>query len=171
MWTTKVTDPNGNDSVMSFAEDGATTTSTTSATYNFYETQRQSYQGSVGSGLLLTTVTCYHGNTSSCATTTVSSPINNKSVTLQFPNNGLQAKTATTYNTFGLVTEVDQYAYASGAPTVLAQKTQIIYASLGNGIVDRPSSISVKDGGGAYLSYTLYNYDETAYPIHRNTAT
>jgi hypothetical protein len=44
IWTTTVFDPNGNETTINFAEDGTTTTSTTIATYNFYETLRQVYQ-------------------------------------------------------------------------------------------------------------------------------
>jgi hypothetical protein len=44
----------------------------------------------------------------------------------------------------------------------LLKKTLISYAALGNGIVDMPSSVTVKDGSGNIVSVTSYNYDETA---------
>jgi hypothetical protein len=150
-WQTKITTPSdpqnagspppGNDTVIDFQEDSATSTNTNS----FYEVQRQSYQASQGSGtLLVTTNTCWNGNTSSCTTTAVSSPITQQAVTPQYPNN-LQSKTVTSYNG-SLVTSIVQYAFATGTPTTILQQKLITYAVLGNGIVDHPSQIGIADG-------------------------
>lgn len=152
-WTTLVTDPNSNQTLINFAEDGGTNN-------NFYETQRQSYQGSTS--LLLTTVTCFNTTTSGCATATVSSPISAQAVTRQYPNGGLQSKTATTYDPRGLLSEVDQYAYSTGAPATIIRKTIISYANLGNNILDRPQTVTVEDGGNNPKATTTYSYDETA---------
>ncbi len=165
-WTTTVTDPstpNANQTVISFAKDSAAA----NPTNNFYETQRQAYQGATSGTLMLTTQTCYNGNTTGCATASVSSPITQTAATLQYPG-GLQTKTVISYNGNGLVTQTDQYAYNSGAPTTVAQSTQISYASLGN-IVNRPSSAMVCDGacsGSNFKSKATYAYDEySSYPL------
>jgi hypothetical protein len=57
---------------------------------------------------------------------------------------------------------------AAGPPTVVLKKTLINYAALGNGIIDIPSSVTIKDGSGNIVSVTSYNYDETA--VVANTA-
>ena len=151
------------ETVIDFMEDSATGAA---ATYSFYETQRQSYQGThTGGTLLLTTKSCWNGNTASCTTTGVSSPITQSSVTLQYPGGGLQSQTNTFYNACGSVNESDQYAYGTGSPGSLLRKTTISYASLGNNIVDHPSAITVTDGTHT-LSNTTYAYDETAYPLN-----
>jgi RHS repeat-associated protein len=175
-WQTKVSTPPdpqnagsaSDDTVIDFQEDG-TTGST--PTYSFYETQRQNYQGAAGGTLLLTTVTCWNGTSSNCTTTAVSSPISQRAITLQYPNNGLQSKTAISYSG-ALVTESDEYAYASGTPTTLARKTVISYASLGNGIGDHPASVVVQDGSANVISTTNYGYDEySTYPLQPTTGT
>ena len=167
-WQTTVTTPASDNTVIDFQKDSAT-----DSTNNFYETQRQTYQGAVSSAnLLQTTVTCYNTNNSNCTTTAVSSPISQVAATLQYPNNGQQSETVTSYNGNGLVTAVYQYAYGTGAPGGLLQNTQIGYASLGNGIVDHPSLISVYDGSNHLTSQTSYAYDEySTYPLQTTTGT
>ena len=144
-----------------------------SVTNNFYETQRLTYQGAVsGANLLQTTVTCYNTYNSNCTTTSVSSPITQVAATLQYPNSGKQTETVTSYNANGLVTTINQYAYGSGAPGALIQNTQISYASLGNGIADHPSVVSVYDGSSHLTSQTSYTYDEySSYPLQTTTGT
>jgi RHS repeat-associated protein len=168
-WQSTVTSPTGDNTVLDFMEDSATTTP---STYSFYETQRQTNQ--LISGVqtpLLTTVTCWNGATS-CTTTAITSPITQSATTLQYPSGGLQSKTVAQYNGSGLVTEKDEYAYSSGAPTTLARKTLISYASLGNNIDDRLSSVIVQDGNSHVLSQTTYTYDEyTSYPLQPTSGT
>ena len=169
-WQNTVTSPTGDNTVLDFMEDSATGNG---STYSFYETKRQVNQLISGvQTLLLTTLTCWNGNSSCTTSSTVSSPITQRQVTLQYPSGGLQSKTVTNYNGSGLVTENDEYAYSSGAPTTLARKTLISYASLTNNIVDRPSSVIVYDGGSHVLSQTAYTYDEyTTYPLQSTTGT
>lgn len=164
-WQTKVTTPPdptvGDDTVIDFQKDNATPPAGDQNTNNFYETQRLTYQGSSSSGTLLqTATTCYNGNTSSCATTSVSSPISQRNVTTQFGSSGLQALQILKYNGYGLLTEEDDYDYASGTPTTVLRQTLTGYASLGNGIVSMPASVTVKDGGGTIKAQTTYTYDQ-----------
>ncbi len=121
----------------------------------FYETQRvvKDTSGSV----LETVDTCYNGNVteSACNSTAVSSPITQ---TTQWTTIGSKkSERNTLYNSYGLVTELDEYDFGAGSPT---RQTKINYdTALTNGIVDRPSSVNVYDGSGTLVSSTTYGYD------------
>jgi RHS repeat-associated protein len=165
-WTTTITDPNQNQTIINFAEDG----NTTAPTYNFYETQRQVKQLISGTQTLLATVIkCYNKVYASCATAAVSSPITQTDVYSELPNNSTRLSEVA-YNSYGLVTDDKEYKYGvtmGSAPgtTDLVRETAINYASLGNGIVNKPSSVIVSDwtsGTAATLASTTYAYDGTA---------
>jgi RHS repeat-associated protein len=139
-----------------------------------YETQRQVYQGSSSSGTLLaTTNTCYNGSASPCNSTAVASPINQRTVITTLQSAGaatLQSKSTATYNSAGVPTEIDAYAFGSGAPpTTPTRKTIISYASLGN-ITAFQQTVTVEDGNNNVLAQTNYNYDETT-PVAAPTGT
>lgn len=171
-WQTKISSPPDSQNAGSASDDTVIDFQKNSSG-NFYETQRQAYQGSQSSGnLLLTTVTCWNGNTSNCTTTAVSSPISERAVTTKFPNNGQASEVDSFFNNYGLLTETDQHAYgANGTPGSVARKTQISYASLGN-IADHPASVTVTDGIGNLLSKMTYAYDEySTYPLQVSTGT
>lgn len=145
--TTTITDPQNNQTVMNFQR--------------IYQTEAQIYQGSTSGTLLKTTYTCYNGSTSPCNSTAISLPITQTSTVVQWPGaSSLQSKTVTSYNTYGLVTEMDEYAYGAGAPGSVVRKTLTTYASLSNGILNRPASITVEDGSGNIKSQTTYTYDQ-----------
>ncbi|MFZ0412525.1 MAG: hypothetical protein WAL51_13475 [Candidatus Acidiferrales bacterium] len=144
-WTTTVTDPQSNQTVLDFQ--------------GIYETERQVYQGSTGGTLLKTTFTCYNGGTPNCNSTAITLPIASRSHYVQWPG-GLESETNSTYNSYGLVTEKDEYAYGSGSPGSVARKTLTTYASLSNGIVSMPASVTVEDGSGSVKSQTTYSYDQ-----------
>ncbi len=164
-WTTTITsppDPANNDSsnvtVLNFLDSSE------------YEIQRNVYQGSASpSNLLLTTTMCYN-NPASCPNSSVSSPITKVDARIQYPNGGLQGRTVTTYTSSGLVTKVDKYMYSSSSnlPTTIGESTTISYATLGNGITNRPSGVWVSDPAGT-LSNTSYFYDE--YGLNTTTGT
>jgi len=145
-WTTTVTDPQNNQTTLNFQ--------------GIYETERQVYQGT--STLLKATYTCYNGDVtpSNCNSFTVNLPISRRTVFPQWPSGGLQSRNDTFFNNYGLVTELDEYAYGSGAPGPLARRTLTTYATLGNGIVGMPSSVTVEDGSGIVKTQTNYCYDE-----------
>src|SRR6202046_4999014 len=144
-WTTAITDPQSNKTTINFQ--------------GIYETERQVNQGA--STLLKTTYTCYNGNTtpSTCNSTAVTLPITRRTVFPQWPG-GLQSRNDTFYDNVGLVTEKDEYAYLSGPPGALPRKTLTAYAALGNGILNKPSSVTVEDGSGSVKAQTTYCYDE-----------
>lgn len=137
-WTTTITDPAGNQTVMNFQ--------------NIYETKRQVYQGT--STLLETVDTCYNGASIPCTSTAVTLPISDHTVQITLP--GLSpSKTYTAYNSYSLPTETDEYDYGPS----LVRKTLTTYASLGNNIYDRPSQIKTQDASGATKAQTDFSYD------------
>ena len=163
-WTTTVVDPNSNQTVINFAEDGNTTYST----YNFYETQRQVNQLINGTQTLLATSTrCYNTNYLSCSTATVKSPITQTDAYRTLPN-GSTRLSEMVYNPYGLVTDDKEYNYgvtlgAAPSSTYLVRETAIAYASLGNGIYNKPSSVVVYDwssGNKITLASSSYTYDQ-----------
>jgi hypothetical protein len=136
-WTTTVTDPSSNQTVINFSEDSATT-------YNLYETQRKVYQGSISATscsytvtsncLLLTTTNCYNASYSTCATAAVSSPITETDYYAQ-PAGGTTRLSRVLYNGYGLVTDDREYGYgvttgANPGTTSLVRETSTVYASL-----------------------------------------
>lgn len=164
-WTTTVTDPASNQTAISFEKDSATTPPTN----NFYETQRQAYQGTTSGTLMNTTINCYNSNSvgtpTSCYNTPVSSPIRRVTTFKYLPNSqtsqASENETDSTYDTFGLINEVDEYDDGSNAVGNLIRKTITAYqGGMSNGIVDRPSSVTIEDSGNAIHSVTSYLYDE-----------
>jgi len=73
----------------------------------------------------------------------------------------VQTKSVATYNSFGVPTEIDTYAFGSGAPpTAPTRKTVITYASLGK-ITAFRQTVTTKDASNNPLSQINYNDDET----------
>ena len=169
-WQTTVTSPpdpvnSGSASdltLIDFQEDSAST-----PTYNFYETQRAVNQGT--STLLQTIIRCYNAQYTSCPTTAVSSPIAQIDVYTSLPNGNTRASELA-YNGYGLLTSDTEYNYgvaAGAAPssTYRIGTMGISYYSLGNGIVDRFSTIGINDwstGSEKELFYSQYGIDQTA---------
>lgn len=177
-WTTTITDPTPqqNVTVVNFAEDSTVTNTNsnppTTATYNFYETQRQVYQGSISpSNLLATTIHCYNGVYTTCTTDTVSSPISSSTIYSQLPNGNTRASSILYNGSFsgsGLVSDDQEFGYGvtvGSAPTTtfLVRETSTTYAILGNGIIYRPARVTVKDwtsGTAVTVASTIYTYDQ-----------
>ncbi len=139
--TTTVTDPQNNQTVIQFQ--------------GIYETERRVYSGSSQTGTLLQTVdTCYNAAASPCTGTAITLPINRRTVIVQLDSSGPQFKTDLFLNSYGLPTEADEYDYGIGAPGPLVRRTRVTYASLGNGIVNRPATITVCTASGSSSSCT-----------------
>jgi RHS repeat-associated protein len=152
--TTTVTDPQSNQTVIQFQ--------------GIYETERDAYQGSSPGTLLLRTNTCYNGSTSPCNGTAFTLPITRRTETIQL--GGLQCKHDRFWNSFGMLTEADDYDYASGGPGLLLKKTLITYASLGSNLNAFTQTVTTCNGtgsspscnnSGTVVAQTNYNYDET----------
>src|SRR5208282_2987740 len=174
-WINTVVDPNGNNTVINFVEDSNTTT----PTYNLYETQRQVYQGSVSTNscsstvtnncLVVTTVGFYNGNYANCSTAAVSSQITQADSYTQLTN-GKTRLSEVAYNSYGLVTQDNEYDYgvktgaAPGNPHLI-RDTSIAYVPVRNGIASMRETVIVYDfsgGTGVTLSSATYTYDGAA---------
>jgi YD repeat-containing protein len=102
------------------------------------------------------TMKCYDGASGDCTTTAVTLPLSQIATTTTL-DSGQSSKSVRFINASGLPTEVDEYDIGASTPT---RKTMTSYASLGNNIVDRPSSVMVVDGNGSTVSQMTYGYDE-----------
>jgi RHS repeat-associated protein len=146
-WTTTVTDPAGNETVLNFQ--------------GIYQTERQTYQGSVKGGTLLKTVyTCYNGASSRCNGTAVSSPITQRTVYADWPD-GRDAKTNFLYSYFGGATEEDDYDYGGGLlrRVLTAYDYNTSCGVTNSNVSDRPCSVTIENGSGTQASTITYTYD------------
>jgi RHS repeat-associated protein len=142
---THVTSPSGNETVFSFTGN--------------YETQRQIWQGPASAGQGLETIlTCWNGVSSgTCGPgATVTPPIQDRVQYTELPSTA--SRHDEYFNGNGLLTETDDYDWGYA----FLRKQLITYASLGNNILDRPSSLTVQDASGNTLSQTNYYYDQWA---------
>lgn len=155
-WLTKLAYPDGNNTNVYFQE----------ANGNFYETERDVYQGA--STTLESFNTCYNGNynITTCDSTAVSLPITLKVVWKTLPvtpgsSAGVRDRLDTSYNSNGLPTQIAQYDYAPiGSGQTVIDVKWLGYASLGT-ILDKVNYISETDGTNQ-LSQTTYGYDENS---------
>jgi len=176
--TTTVTDPIQNVSVYSFV--------------NGYQTEVQSYNGPAApANLLKTVITCYLGNFLSCANPPPSGipyGIAQTDVYTSYNNSGIYSMEETSYNSFGLPTDVKEYDFGtvsapngSGPTGTPLKETQTTYGSYAQGgctgifypyvygtqtlqvgIYDRPCDVKV------YSSGTLVSETRNTYDAHGN---
>lgn len=141
--STTVTDPQGNDTVVTFNGE--------------FETARDAYLGSSTAGTVLEHVTtCYNGTSASPCTGTFVTPFTQVTVERQY-DGGLPSRVDAQYDGYGSAKELDEFDFGASSPT---RQTTTQFATLGNNIVDRPSSVIVKDGAGTQKARTDYAYDE-----------
>lgn len=149
-WMTTVTDPTAqaNQTLITFSE----------LANNFYETVRSVYSGASNGGTLLKTVTtCYSSPPSGCQAPS-SLPITERRLVTALPG-GLESQSDTSYNANGLVTSDVESDYGLNVVGGVLTNTATSYASLGNGIVDRPSSIIIKNGAGTVVAQSNFTFD------------
>jgi RHS repeat-associated protein len=147
--TTTITDPQGNATVVD--------------AYTGFVTQHRVYQGAASGTLLEQVITCYNGtdpiNYSACPGLAVAQPFTRVSV-FRSLNGGPYSRVDSFYSQYGLVTKRDEYDWGASSYT---RETQIAYdTTLGNGIVDHPSTVKIYDGSGGLRSETDYSYDDFA---------
>lgn len=150
--TTYVVDPQNNETDLTF--DSAST---------IYEIWRYIYQGRASGGTLLREVeTCWNNNDANNCINPVTLPITHKDV-----YGVVLGRTNRVYNTYdstyGLLQEADEWDYQTvnfSGPA--ARKTLLTYATLANGIQDRPATITVEDGASPpnVKAITKYFYDQ-----------
>ena len=201
--TVTVNDGNGNTSVFTYASNISTAANTTDipfvgvnfavtktdpasnqTVYSFqgeYQTSAQYYQGSATGTPLQTVVTCYNGNTSSCAApaTQISLPITQiaKYTSLGSSSSDL---VQTSYDVYGNVTsetDMDYGNVGSGGSCVSATNgvcklTTITYGSWNgssctplSGVMNVPCDVKiVNNNTGAVSAETRYTYNATGHP-------
>jgi YD repeat-containing protein len=155
--TTTITDPQSNVTIVNFQ--------------GIYETKRVINQGA--STALRTVTTCYNGTPLPCSsastTTAITLPITIRSVLDQYGSSGSYCKHDYFYNSYGLPTMRDDYDYPSGS--TMLRRQVISYASLGNGIVSMPQTVTVCsptgsasacNGTGTVVGQTTITYDGSA---------
>jgi RHS repeat-associated protein len=152
--TTTVSHPDGSSEKINFVY--VADFDSTSNTYNKYTYETYHAWSSAQGSLLKSTMRCYNSATGTCTVTPITLPIAQIATTTTL-DNGQTSKTVRQMNSVGLTTELDEYDYGVSSPT---RKAVTAYASLGNHIVDRPSSIIIYDGSGNTVSKTTFGYDE-----------
>jgi len=124
------------------------------------------YEGSTSGPLLISNQSCLNGAAGTgtppnCAGQSLSLPIVSIATTSTL-NGSAVKKSALTLNASGLLTDDIEYDYGSGAAGSELTETKISYASLTNGIVSLPSSITTQvpsGGSSVVLSAASYTYD------------
>lgn len=129
------------------------------------ETERDIYQHLSTTAVRKSIYTCYNGAAYPCNSTTITPPVTTATVTTkeinsQATQSQYSQQVTKLDSTSGLPTEEDDYGYAFGAPGGLLRKTLITYASLTNGILDKPATVKVEDANNGVWAQTTYGYDE-----------
>jgi len=153
-WITSVTDPEGNETEYSFQY--------VATIGNMYETQRLVKQVTGDATTLLETVeTCYNAATIPCTSTVVTLPVTRRTLTTKIPNeSGKVSQTVSVYRPDGVITELSEFDYGDGNPGTLLRKTEIVYATLGGYVSNRPATVTIRDGALAVKAQTTYTYDQ-----------
>ena len=107
---------------------------------------------------LKSTMRCYNGGSGDCTSQNFTLPITSIKTTTSL-DNGQSFQQVSFLNTSGLETELDEYDFSASQPS---RRTVTQYATLGNNILNRPSSIVVYDASGSIVKNTTYGYDEVA---------
>ena len=136
-WTTNITDPQNNPTLMYFT--------------GLYETERANN--------LETVYTCYNGASSPCNGASITLPITSRVVDTSV--NGLESETATGYNSYGLPLTVMESDFGTMGVFNVLRQTVTTYANLGNNIVDHPATVTVENATGGILSQKQIWYDQT----------
>jgi YD repeat-containing protein len=181
VWTTTVTDPQGNNTVYTFSGRGSSIggpACSTECTTPQYEVQRQNYQLISGKQVLMQTIlTCYNGNFTNCATATVTNGSNQLTITqidryTFLPGVANPSLSETQYN-MGMLTEDKEYDFVAALPPTapgsnFTTNRVITYGSyssgtctgIGKNILNRPcTDITTAPGSTAPVAETTYQYD------------
>jgi RHS repeat-associated protein len=100
-----------------------------------------------------------------------------QSVTTILDDGTTQSQVQPTYDSNGNATDVKEFDFGSGSPGPLLRETVASYATNTGNVVNLPSDVQVKDGGGNAKAHTAFTYDgngnltgSTAYPDATSTA-
>ena len=147
--TTTAIDPKGNNTVIQFQ--------------GIYETERQSYQGAIVAANLLQQVdTCYNNAAIPCTATAITLPVLQRTVQTQLGPSTAKviAKKTFTYNTYGLMTEEDDYDWGPTAAGAVLRKRIMTYATNLGSIRDKAATVKTTDSAGTVYSQATMTYDE-----------
>jgi len=153
---TEVVNDTINTSTRTYTRSGSTTTVTlpdgSTAVYTFdslgRETSRKIYAGAPSGTPLRQVNTTFDANNFPTTSVTI------------LEDGSTQSKQATTFDTFGNLTSLNEYDYGSGAPGALLRQTVTSFTSPGNNILNLPASVTIKDGPGNIKAQTNFTYDE-----------
>jgi RHS repeat-associated protein len=151
-WTTTILDASTprNQTTINFQSAGSPA--------NFYETHRTVNQGA--STTLVQTDTCYNSTVQpNCSSTAITLPPTEIKRYTILPNG--QQSLNDTFMNGPVPSELDEYDFGTSPHGALLRKTLTTYASLGNGIVDLPFTITTQDGSGTQRALRTFGYDET----------
>lgn len=152
--------PSGDHEVYTFALNGGS-----------WSGQVQYYNGAVSSANLLTTVSqCFNFVTitnGQCSYNVSSGPpatnVTKSAVTTAWPGTNINGTTEYTYDGYGNVTQKSEWNFYTGTlPASADRTTNISYVGFYTNvnILDKPSTVKVKDKNGNLLTETDYYYDQ-----------
>ena len=117
---------------------------------NFYETDRQVYQGIAGGALLFQRYTCYTAATTPCDGQSVTPPLTEADSTISY-NSGSQSLTKNVYDEYGDLIQSAQYNGST-----LLEKTNTTY------FYGVSSASATTDGSGNFVSGASYGYNQNS---------
>jgi hypothetical protein len=165
--TTKVSNVGGaaNTSVYTFIQQGA-------APYAAFLSKSVDNQGA--STLLRTTLFCYNGNQTNCATATAPTfPLTQRDVYTTLAGMSTSSRVSTIFDNYMNVTKVALYDFGATSPTrqtVLgpygytwngSTSSPSCTTAIGNGVNNKPCQVQVQNGSGTPLRNTYFAYDPT----------
>jgi YD repeat-containing protein len=160
IYTVTKIDPSGNETDYTFSKYTASAPP--------FGTQVLAYQGNGGSKTLLqTTVTCYNGNTSNCASSYVTgsnSDITQTDVFLTPGGMSQSSRVTTTYDSNSNVTDVKKYDFGASTPTVevatpVGSWNGSACVAVGSSVNNRTCYRNIYSGSGAPQFSETFTYD------------
>lgn len=150
---TAVVDGLGNHKTYSFV---LPTNPPSGVTAVYYETQRNIYEGAATGTPVVVRQTCYNAESSPCATTKITIPVNQIDTYESLNGSGLHGSTAK-FNSNGMETEADVYDFGgSTSRGALLRREDWTY---GYSVAGLPTEDAVYDGSSNLAGETLYVYD------------
>jgi len=168
--TTKISNVGGaaNTDVYTFIQESA-------APYARFLSKSVENQGA--STVLRTTLFCYNGNQTNCATATAPTfPITQKDVYTSLAGMSTSSRVSTTFDSYMNLTKVALYDFGATTPTrqtVLGPygytwngslTSPTCTTAIGSGVNNKPCQVQLENGSGTRLNNTYYQYGTTTYP-------
>lgn len=123
-----------------------------------FATRHLQYDGPASGTPLLSELTCYNGAVASCVTQSLSLPISATEIISTIDGASVK-KTTRTFDAYGSLTSQTDYDFGATSPGGQVRSMTISYATLGNGIVNRPATVSIYGSQSSPMQTTTYAYD------------